>query len=411
VSRPASATVVVIGASLAGGTAAATLRDEGFDGRVVLIGAEQLAPYERPPLSKEVLRGERAFETTFVRPENWWQEHGIEARFGTRASHLDASARAVVLEGGERIAFDRAVVATGASNRALGVPGHDLGGIFELRTPADAERIRAASSGGGRAVLVGMGFVGAEVAASLRALGMDVTVVEVLETALVRVLGAGIGRTVETLHRDHGVEMVFGETVARLEGSRRVERVVTSAGRTIECSFVVVGVGADPVSDVMGVGSSTDGIEADPWLETSVPGVFAAGDAANHDHPVFGRIRVEHYDNAWKMGEAAAHNIMGRRRIFDDPHWFWSDQYDTSIEMAGAAATWDRTVVRGSLDERSYCAFLVRHGTLRAVVSMDWPRDVRRSFELIRTQVPVEEQVLADPDVDLRTLTPASKGA
>jgi 3-phenylpropionate/trans-cinnamate dioxygenase ferredoxin reductase subunit len=411
VSRSARATVVVIGASLAGGTAAATLRDAGFDGRVVLIGAERLPPYERPPLSKEVLRGERAFETTFVRPEGWWEEHGIEARFGTRASHLDASARAIVLEDGERITFDHAVVATGGSNRRLGVPGDDLEGVFELRTPADADRIRAAAAGGGRAVLVGMGFVGAEVAASLRSLGMDVTIVEVLETALMRALGAEIGRTVEALHRDHGVEMVFGDTVTRLEGSRRVERLVTSAGRTIECSFVVVGVGTDPVSDVMARAGSTAGLEADAWLETSVPGVFAAGDVANHEHPVFGRIRVEHYDTAWRMGEAAAHNVMGRRRVFDDPHWFWSDQYDTSIEMAGSAATWDPTVVRGSLAERSYCAFFVRDGTLRAAVSMDWPRDVRRSSELIRTQVLVEERMLADPDVDLRTLMPARKGA
>jgi 3-phenylpropionate/trans-cinnamate dioxygenase ferredoxin reductase subunit len=401
----------VVGASLAGGTAAATLRETGFDGRVVLIGAEQLPPYERPPLSKEVLRGERAFETTFVRPDGWWEQHGIEARFGTRAEHLDASAREVVLEGGERIAFEHAVLATGGRNRLLGIPGHGLDGVFELRTPADADRIRDAAAAGGRAVLVGMGFVGAEVAASLRTLGMDVTIVEVLETALYRVLGAEIGRTVEALHRDHGVEMIFGDTVERLEGEGRVERLVTGAGRTIECSFIVVGVGTDPVSDVMGWGGSADGVEVDPWLETAVPGVFAAGDVANHDHPVFGRIRVEHYDNAWKMGEAAAHNVMGRHRVFDDPHWFWSDQFDTSIEMAGYAPTWDRTVVRGSLAARSYCAFLLRDGRLRAAVSMDWPRDVRRSFELIRTQVPVEERMVADPDIDLRTLIPTRKGA
>lgn len=412
-SQDAPGTVVVVGAGLAGGTAAATLREEGFEGRLVLIGAEELPPYERPPLSKEVLRGEREVGSTFVRPPGWWDEHGIEARFGTRVERLEISPREVVLVGGERIAFDRAVVATGVRNRPLRVPGEELEGVVQLRTPGDADRIREAAAVGGRAILVGMGFVGAEVAASLRMLGVDVTIVEVLETALYRALGIEIGRTVEALHRDHGVEMIFRDTVERIEGAGRVERVVTAGGRTIECSFVVVGVGADPVAAVVrGSGIAVGGgVEVNASLETAVPGIFAVGDVASHDHPVFGSIRVEHYDNAWKMGEAAAHNILGRGRVFDDPHWFWSDQFDASIEMAGYAPTWDRMVVRGSLADRRYCAFLLRDARVRAAVSMNWPRDVRRSFELIRTQVLVEEGMVADADVDLRTLVPARKGA
>jgi 3-phenylpropionate/trans-cinnamate dioxygenase ferredoxin reductase component len=413
VSRDAPGTVVVVGAGLAGGTAAATLREEGFEGRLLLIGAEELPPYERPPLSKEVLRGERDLASTFVRPSGWWDEHGIETRLGVRVERLETSPREVVLDGGERIAFDRAVVATGVRSRSLGVPGEQLDGVLRLRTPGDTDRIREAAAAGGRAVLVGMGFVGAEVAASLRMLGVDVTIVEVAETALVRALGIEIGRTVEGLHRDHGVEMVLRDAVERFEGADRLERVVTTGGRTIECSFVVVGVGVDPVAGVVrGAGIGADGgVEVDASLETAIPGVFAAGDVASHDHPVFGSIRVEHFDNAWKMGEAAAHNIMGRGRVFDDPHWFWSDQFDASIEMAGYAPTWDRMVVRGSLADRRYCAFLLRDARVRAAVSMDWPRDVRRSFELIRTQVPVEEEMVADADVDLRTLVPARKGA
>lgn len=406
-------TVVVVGASLAGGTAAATLREEGFDGRIVVIGAEDLPPYERPPLSKEFLRGERDLQSTFVRPAAWWDDHGIETRFGTRADRLDTASREVVLEGGERIAFDRAVVATGGRNRHLGVPGEGLDGVFDLRTAGDAGRIREAARKGGRAVLVGMGFIGAEVAASLRLIGVDVTVLEVFETALYRVLGAEIGRTVEALHRDHGVQMLFGDAVARFEGAGHVERVVTEGGRSIGCSFVVVGVGTDPAADVIGdAGVRLDGgAEVDAGLETAFPGVYAAGDVASHDHPVFGRVRVEHFDNALKMGEAVAHNVLGRSRVFDDPHWFWSDQYDTTIEMAGVAPTWDRRVLRGSLDDRQYCAFLLRDGRLRAVVSMDWPRDVRRSFELIRSQVPVDARLLADPEVDPRTLIPATERA
>jgi 3-phenylpropionate/trans-cinnamate dioxygenase ferredoxin reductase subunit len=253
-----------------------------------------------------------------------------------------------------------------------------------------------------------MGFIGAEVAASLRTLGLDVTVVEVFETALYRILGAEIGRTIETLHRDHGVEMFFNDIVERFEGGGRVERVVTRAGRSIDCAFAVVGVGTQPVAGVMdgmGIGAN-GGIETDATLETAVPGVFAAGDVASHDHPVFGRIRVEHFDNALKMGETAARNALGAADEFDDPHWFWSDQYDAHLEMAGYAPTWDRMVVRGSLPARSFCAFLLQEGRLRSTVSLNWKRDVRRSFELIRRQTPVEPDALADPEVDLRTLVP-----
>jgi 3-phenylpropionate/trans-cinnamate dioxygenase ferredoxin reductase subunit len=404
-------TVVVLGASVAGGTAAATLREEGYEGRLVLIGAEDLPPYERPPLSKEVLRGEQPVASTFLRPEGWWEEQGIEMRVATRADRLDVSEREVVLAGGERVAFDRAIVATGGRNRRLSLPGEGLEGVFDLRRVEDAERIHRAARAGGRAVLVGMGFIGAEVAASLRHLAVDVTVIELFETALYRVLGAEIGRTIEDMHRDHGVEMVFNETVERFEGERRLERVVTDAGRTIECSFAVVGVGTDPAGEPMrgrGVGAD-GGIEVDAQLRTVVPGVFAAGDVASHDHPVFGRIRVEHYDNALKMGQAAARNALGRAEVFDDPHWFWSDQYDSNIQVSGYAPTWDRMVIRGSFARRSYCAFLLRDGRLRSAISMDWKRDVRRSFELIRRQVPVDETSLADPDVDLRTLVPAEE--
>lgn len=406
-------TVVIVGASLAGGTAAGALREEGYEGRLVLIGDEDLQPYERPPLSKEVLRGEQPVESAFLRPAGWWEEQGIEVRFATRADRLDAGERAVVLADGERIAFDRAIVTTGGGNRRLSVPGAELDGVFDLRHVQDAERIREAARAGGRAVLVGMGFIGAEVAASLRQLGVDVTVVEVFETALYRVLGAEIGRTIEAMHRDHGVDMVFNDTVERFEGGGRVERVVTKRGRSIECSFAVVGVGTYPVADVMqgrGIGAN-GGIEVDAQLQTAMPGVFAAGDVASHDHPVFGRIRVEHYDNAVKMGQSAARNVLGRAEVFDDPHWFWSDQYDTNLQMSGYAPTWDRMVVRGSLAARSYCAFLLQGGRLRSAVSMDWKRDVRRSFELIRSQVLVDEKALADPDVDLRTLVPAGKEA
>jgi 3-phenylpropionate/trans-cinnamate dioxygenase ferredoxin reductase component len=406
-------TIVVVGASLAGATAAATLRDEGYDGTVVLLGAEALPPYERPGLSKEVLRGEQPIEEHLVRPPEWYVDREIELRTGTRAVQLDAAGGAVVLAGGERLAFDRLIVATGCRNRTLQAPGSSLPGIFELRTAEHAAAIREAAAGGARAVCVGMGFIGAEVAASLRALGSDVTVVEVFETTLYRILGPDIGRVLEGIHRDHGVEMVFNDTVASFEGDGRVEAVVTSAGRRIECDLVVIGIGTEPSVELM-AGTGLDqgsGIPVGPTLETRLPGVFAIGDVANHDHPVFGPVRVEHYDNAVKMGAAAARNALGAGDVFADPHWFWSDQYDHQIQMAGFAPTWDRMVVRGSLEERTFCAFLLdAAGVVRGTVSLDRPRDVRRSFGLISAEAAPDPAALADPEIDLRTLVPAGEG-
>jgi 3-phenylpropionate/trans-cinnamate dioxygenase ferredoxin reductase component len=379
----------------------------------VLLGAEPLPPYERPGLSKEVLRGEDPLEDHFVRPEGWYAEHGIEARWGTRAVQLDVGDREVVLAGGERLGFDRLIVATGCRNRALHAPGAALPGVFELRTAEDAAAIREASSGGARVVCVGMGFIGAEVAASLRTLGCDVTVVEIFETTLYRILGPDIGRVLEGIHRDHGVRMVFNDTVAAFEGDGRIEAVVTNAGARIECDVVVIGIGTEPSVELMaGTGLDRgDGIPVGPGLETEVPGVFAIGDVANHDHPVFGPIRVEHFDNAVKMGAAAARNVLGAREPFADPHWFWSDQYDHQIQMAGFAPTWDRMVVRGALEDRSFCAFLLDGaGVVRGTVGLDWPRDVRRSFGLVAAAAAPDPAALADPEVDLRTLVPAGEG-
>ena len=400
---------VIVGGSLAGATAAATLRGEGFDGRVVMIGAEPLPPYERPALSKGFLRSEQPLEEQYVRPEGWYADHEVETRLGARAVQLDVRDREVVIAGGERVAFDALLVATGSRNRKLDVPGASLLGVFDLRTAADAERIKDAAGDGARVVCVGMGFIGAEVAASMRMLGHDVTVVEVFETTLYRVLGPEIGRALEALHRDHGVRMLFNEAVASFEGDGRLEAVVTSGGKRIDADVAIVGVGTEPSVELM-AGTVLDqggGIPVGPALETSVPGVFAAGDVARHDHPVFGPIRVEHFDNAIKMGETAARNMLGAGETFDHPHWFWSDQYDSQVQMAGVAATWDRTVVRGSIEDRSFCAFLLdADGVVRSSVSLDWKRDVRRSFGLVSAQAAPDPEALADPDVDLRTLVP-----
>ena len=399
---------VILGAGMAGGSAASTLRDEGFDGRIVLVGAEPHPPYERPPLSKEFLRGLQSLEDGYLRPAEWYADNGIELRRGVAASGIDPSAREVTLEGGERIPYDVALVATGARNRRFPIPGLDLEGVLDLRTAADAERIQEAAAGRGRVAVVGMGFIGAEVAASLRSVGLEVTAIEPFETPLYRVLGPEVGRVVEAFHRDHGVDMRFGETVDRFEGSSRVEAVVTKSGLRVECDFAVVGVGVQPnveLAEAAGI-AVDNGIVVDATLRTSADGVWAAGDVARHDHPVFGPIRVEHFDNAVKMGPAAARNMLGAGVPFDDPHWFWSDQFDMNLQMAGFALSWDELVIRGSLEDRSFTGFYLAGGVLRSVVSVNRPREVRRSMPLIRAALRPDPAALRDEDVDLRSLAP-----
>jgi 3-phenylpropionate/trans-cinnamate dioxygenase ferredoxin reductase subunit len=400
-------TVVIVGASLAGGTAAATLRDEGFDGRIVLIGDEPELPYQRPPLSKTYLRGEASRDALLVRPDDWWSAEGVETRLGQRVEKLDPDTRTVML-GDEPIAFDRCLIATGVRNRGLSVPGADLDGIVHLRTVADSDRIRTAATSAGHVVVVGMGFLGAEVAASLRHLGVDVTVVEMFETAMVKALGPRLGEVLASIHREHGVTLRFNDGVARFEGAGDVERVVMQDGERIECDLAVVGIGTVPATDAFRwfALAPDGGVEVDARLETAVPGIFAAGDVASHAHPTQGRVRVEHFDNAIKTGQHAARAMLGSPDPFDDPHWFWSDQYEHHLQMGGVAIT-DDMVVRGSIEDRSFCAFFLDEaGVLRASVALNRPKECRRSLPLIRAEVAPDRDLLADPEVDLRTLRP-----
>jgi 3-phenylpropionate/trans-cinnamate dioxygenase ferredoxin reductase subunit len=400
-------TVVIVGASLTGGTAAATLREEGFEGRVVLVGAEDEPPYERPPLSKGYLKGDTPREKLLVRPEGFWEEHDVELVLGTEAHRIDAGAREVKLAGGRRLSYDRLLVATGGRNRRIPIPGIDLDGVLDLRTVGDSERIQEAARGGGHAVVVGMGFIGSEVASTLRELGLDVTAVEPFQVPLERVLGPEVGRVVADLHAEHGVEAHYGEGVEAFEGDGCVERVVTSGGRQIECDFAVVGVGIQPMVEIVdGSGVALDnGILVDELCRTSVDGIYAAGDVANHLHPLFGRrIRVEHWRNAIEHGAAAARSMLGKGGPYAEVHWFWSDQYDANIQYAGHHTEWDELVVRGSLEERKFVAFYIKDGLVDAAVAVNSGRDLRRAQAVIRARRPVDHARLRDPDTDLREL-------
>ena len=401
-------TFVIVGASLAGGGAAATLRKEGFDGRVILIGAEPRPPYERPSLSKEYLRNEFSFESTLVRPPDFYDENDIEIRFGVRATRVDTLDEVVELDDGERVAYDKLLIATGSRNRRLSITGLDLEGIYDLRTVADSDRIRAEIAPGRKAVVVGMGFIGSEVAASLRQSGVEVVVVDRNEVPLRRVLGEEVGRIIEGIHRDHGTSMIFEDRVASFEGSGRVERVTTARGRRIECDFVVVGLGTEPVTDLMsGTGAEIDnGVVVDEYLRTGVEGIYAAGDVANHYHPVFERhIRVEHWQNALKQGPAAARNMLNKDEPYDGIPWFWSDQYEHNLQYSGFHTEWDELVVRGSMEERDFVAFYRKDERILAAVAVNRGRDLRRSIPLIRAREQLDAAMLSDLAVDLRTLT------
>ena len=331
-------THVIVGASLAGAKAAETLRQEGFDGRVVLIGAEDERPYERPPLSKDYLRGEVGREKVYVHDEGFYAEHEIELHLGRSATSLDTSSNELALDDGGRLRYDRLLLATGAEPRRLSIPGADLDGVFYLRSVQDSDALRERLNGGGSVVVVGAGWIGAEVAASARQRGLEVTVIDPASVPLERVLGAEVGAIYRDIHTDQGVRMLLGTGVEAFEGDGAVERVRTGDGHELGCDLVVVGVGVAPrIGLAAHAGISVDnGILVDEQLRTSAPGVYAAGDVANAHHPFYGeRIRVEHWANALNQGPAAARNMLGGASAYERLPYFFSDQYDVGMEYTG----------------------------------------------------------------------------
>ena len=364
--------VVVVGGGLTGGNAALEVCRLAPEVHVTLISSEAHLPYQRPPLSKGFLRGTEPFEDAFVAPRTEYERLGIDLRLGTTVEKLDPERKQIRLEGDEVISYDRLLIATGGRKRKLQFPGADRQGVLDLRTVEDSERIQAAARADRRAVVIGLGFIGCEVAASLRMLGLEVTAIDPGQTPLARVLGPKVGGVMAALHQSHGVRLVLGDGVDRLEGGDRVERVVTKSGRQFECDFVVAGIGIEPEVELLSAAGAriSNGVEVDAYCRTSLPDVYAAGDIADHDHPLFGRIRVEHYNNAEKQGRAAAASLLDRGAPYDYVHSFWSDQFDRSLEYVGFAAEWDRISVEGSLQEMDFIVRYMRGGKLLAAAAM-----------------------------------------
>jgi 3-phenylpropionate/trans-cinnamate dioxygenase ferredoxin reductase subunit len=399
-------TFVIVGGGLAGATAASTLRDEGFDGRVILLSSEREEPYHRPPLSKEYLRGEDA--ELPVHPSAQYREQEIELRLGETVAALEPAAHELVLEGGERIGYEALLLATGSEPRALTLPGAGLEGVHYLRTHPDSDALRAAFAGSPRVAVIGAGWIGCEVAASARTLGCEVTVVAPEAVPLERMLGSRVGGMYGDVHREHGVQMLLEHEVQSLAGAGRVERMTLMDGTQIDCDVVVAGIGASPrVALAQAAGIAVDnGVLVDGRLATDAPGVFAAGDIANVPYPVYGgrRIRVEHWANAQDQGPAAARAMLGSSDAWNKVPYFFSDQYDVGMEFAGDIVGADRTLVRGDLDSRAAIVFWLAGERLVAGMNINiW--DVSDPIQtLIARGGEVDDHALADADVSLAEL-------
>ncbi len=397
-------TVAVVGASLAGLRAVETLRAEGHDGHLVLVGAEPHLPYDRPPLSKQVLAGSRSPADTTLRPANDYDSLDLDLRLGTRATGLDLDSRHIVLDSGEPIGFDGLVIATGASPRRL--PGMaPLAGVHVLRTLDDCLAIVAELDDGPRVVVVGAGFIGSEVAATCRGRGLEVTVVEALDVPLVRAVGPVMGRVLSQVHVDNGVALRTGVGVARFEGNDRVEQVVLDDGSTIDADLVVVGVGVGPeVAWLEGSGLTlANGVGCDANCAAS-PGVVAAGDVARWHNPLFDTdMRVEHWTNAAEQGVAAARTLLAMaKRVEPEPFapvpYFWSDQYGLKIQYVGASRPDDEVVVvDGSTDERRFLAVYGRGGRVVAALAIGRPGLLMTYRSLIAKRASWEEALAPRP--------------
>jgi len=401
-------TFVIVGAALAGAKAAQELREHGFDGRVVLIGAEPDRPYERPPLSKDYLRGESEREKAYVHPAGFYEAQSIELLTGKAVSAIDPGTSRVLFEDNRELAYDRLLLTMGAEPRRLRVPGAELDGIHYLRTFADCDALRARlDAGRGRVAVVGAGWIGSEFAASARQRGLEVTLIDPLELPNERIFGSEVGAFYRDVHAKHGVEMRLGRGVEGFDGDGAVARVRLGDGTHVECDFAVVGVGVAPRSGLASEAGLEveNGIAVDEHLRTSAPNIYAAGDVANAWHPFYERrIRVEHWANALNQGPAAARSMLGEEVSYERIPYFFSDQYDVGMEYSGYAESWDEVVFRGDPGEGEFIAFWLRDQRVLAGMNVNvW--DVNQHVqELIRSRLSVDPRALADPATPLDSL-------
>jgi 3-phenylpropionate/trans-cinnamate dioxygenase ferredoxin reductase subunit len=397
-------TIVIVGAGLAGAKAAETLRDEGYDGPVLLLGREPAHPYERPPLSKGLLLGSTPREEVFVQPLQWYADHAVELRTEADVVGLDPAARRLTLADGSTVDYEKLLLATGSTPRRLSIPGADLDGVLSLRTLDDSDRISESVKAGTNLVIIGAGWIGLEIAAAARQRDANVTVVEVADLPLQRVLGDDVARVFLKLHESHGVNFHFGAHVSTLDGvNGHVTSVTLGDGAVLAADVVVVGVGITPNVQLAEQGGLDvrDGVVVDAGLRTSDPNIWAAGDVASAYHPLLERhIRVEHWANALNGGPVAAKSMLGQDVVYDLLPYFFTDQYDLGMEYSGYAAPgeYDRVVLRGDPDSGEFMAFWTKDGQVLAGMSVNIWEQTDAIQDLIRAKRPVDLERLADPD-------------
>lgn len=399
--------IVIVGAGQAGGNAAFALRAAGYEGAVVVVGEEPHPPYERPPLSKAVLTGEREVVTTRLRPDEAYGEHDITLRLGLRCEAIERTAKRVVLADGTHLAYDKLMLATGARVRRLSVPGVELEGVHYLRDIADCAAIRGSLERGRRVVVVGAGYIGLEVAASAHKMGAEVVVLEVTSLPINRVVAPEMSRYFLDLHARHGVTIHTGVSVAAIEGEGRVAAVVTTEGDRLPADAVVIGVGIVPNDELASAAGLDveDGMVVDELGRTNDADIFAAGDATRHFNPFLGRsLRLESWQNAQNQAIAVAKAMVGGEEAYAEVPWFWSDQYDVNLQIVGAPQHWDQAVRRDGTGEDQFTLLYLDRGVLVAANTINQGRDIRPSRQLIASKRALDTGALADPAVKLGDL-------
>lgn len=398
--------LVIVGAGQAAVQVIQTLRQNDYAGEISLVGAESHPPYQRPPLSKKYLAGALERERLYLKPAAFYESRGVTLHLGVGAARLDRGARTVRLEDGRELNYDRLLLATGSRPRQIAVPGADLPGVHYLRTIDDVDAIAAAVAPGARAVIVGAGYIGLEVAAVLRGLGLDVTVLEAADRVMSRVVCPQLSAFYEARHEAEGVTIETGASVEAFVGARAVESIATTAG-TFACDFVIVGIGIVPNVELAAAAGleCPNGIRVDACARTSDPQILAAGDCTIHPHPSAGReVRLESVHNAVEQAKAAAFSILGEERPFIDIPWFWSDQYDLKLQIAGLALDYDEVVVRGDTAASRFAIYYLAGGRPVAIDAVNSPRDFINGKKLLAARPLLSRTQLADASFDLTSL-------
>ena len=399
-------TTIIAGAGHAGGQTAISLRQAGYEGRIIVCGDEPVPPYQRPPLSKKYLSGDLALERVFLRPEDFYAKNDIELRLGNAVREIDPGRRTVGLDGGGSLPFTDLVIATGSRPRQLDVPGADLANIFYLRTLEHTDAIRSALVAGRKLVVVGGGYIGLEIAATARGIGLEVCVIEAADRILGRVTAPEMSAYYTRAHRARGVDIRLSAGVASFEGNGTVEGV-RCGQETIPADVVVIGIGIDPdvhLADSAGI-RCHDGIVVDERCATSAGHIYAVGDCTRHPNPILGRtLRLESVHNALEQARTAAANIAGTPTRYEQVPWFWSDQFDLKLQMVGMSQGYDTIVQRGSMDGDDFAMFYLKGGVLIAVDAVNRPREFMACRKLVPERPSIDPARLADESIPMREM-------